>query len=320
MLKYVIRRILQALPILLAITVVVFLVIRLAPGDPFTGMVDPRISQDAIEAARVRLGLNQPLYVQYWHWLRELLTGNLGYSIRFQRPVADIITERLPASLLLGLATQFIVFALGLPIGVLAATRKNTWLDHVVTTFAFAGLSVPSFFFGLALIRVFALQLQWLPSSGMVTPGAHYSGWAHYADLARHLILPALTLGLVSVAGLMRYVRSAMLEVVRMDYVRVARAKGLAEKTVVYKHALRNALLPVVTILGLELPALVGGAILTESIYSWPGLGRVGFTALLERDYPVLMAFNLMAAVLTLAGSLLADLGYALVDPRIRYD
>lgn len=320
MLKFVLRRILQSLPILIAITAVVYFVIRLAPGDPFTGMVDPRVSQEALAAARERLGFNQPVYVQYLKWLKELLTGNLGYSIRFQRPVVEIISERLPASLLLGLSTQFIVFALGLPVGVLAATRKNTWLDHTVTTFAFAGLAVPSFFFGLLLIRVFALQLQWLPSSGMVTPGVDYTGLAYIWDVARHLLLPALTLGLISVAGLMRYVRSAMLEVVRQDYIRVARAKGLSEKVVMYRHALRNALLPVITILGLELPALVGGAILTETIYSWPGLGRVGFTALLERDYPVLMAFNLMAAVLTLVGSLLADVGYALVDPRIRYD
>lgn len=320
MLQYVLRRILQAVPILIAITAVVYVVIRLAPGDPFTGMVDPRISQEALAAARERLGLNQPLYIQYLKWLGELLRGNLGYSIRYQQPVLEIISQRLPASLLLGLATQFVVFALGLPIGVLAATRKHTWLDHAVTTFAFAGLAVPSFFFGLVLIRVFALQLQWLPSSGMVTPGAPARGLAHLLDVARHLILPALTLGLISVAGLMRYVRSAMLEVVRQDYIRVARAKGLAERVVIYRHALRNALLPVITILGLDLPALVGGAILTETIYSWPGLGRVGFTALLERDYPVLMAFNLMAAVLTLLGSLLADVGYALVDPRIRYE
>lgn len=318
--RYVLRRLLQSVPILVGITVVVFFVIRLAPGDPFTGMIDPRIQQADIELARQRLGLNAPVYVQYLKWMGQLLQGELGYSLRFKQPVSELILSRLPNSLLLALVTQLVVFLIGIPAGVIAATRKGTWVDHAATGLAFAGLAIPTFFFGLMLLRIFSFQLRWLPSSGMVTPGANYTGWAHVKDVAQHMVLPALMLGLVSVAGLMRYVRSGMLEVLRQDFVRVARAKGLSGKVVIYRHALRNALIPVVTILGLELPTLVGGAIITETIFAWPGMGILSYTALLERDYPVLMAINLIFAVLTLAGNLLADVGYALVDPRIRYN
>ncbi|BDG60729.1 ABC transporter permease [Caldinitratiruptor microaerophilus] len=320
MARYVIRRLLQAVPVLLGITVVVFLMIHLAPGDPMSAMVDPRIDPAQLEAARQRLGLGEPLAVQYVRWLGELLRGNLGYSYMYKRPVAEVVGERLPASLLLGLATEIVVFAFGIPAGVLAATRRGTRVDRLATLFAFGGLAVPSFFFGLVVIRVFALQLGWFPSGGMVTPGREPVGLEGLLDVAHHLVLPALVLGLVSVAGLMRYVRSSLLEVLGQEYVRVARAKGLGERVVVYRHALRNALIPVVTIFGLELPALVGGAIITESIFSWPGMGRLSFEALLRRDYPVLMAVNLIFAVLTLLGALLTDIGYALVDPRIRYD
>lgn len=320
MARYALRRILQSLPILLGITLIVFFIIRLAPGDPFSGMIDPRIKPEDLELARDRLGLNAPIYIQYLKWLGQLLQGDLGYSLRFKQPVAELIASRLPNSLLLAVFTQLIVFLVGIPVGVMAATRKNSWLDYAVTGLAFAGLAMPTFFFGLLLLRTFAFQLKWLPSSGMVTPGTNLTGLPYILDVAAHMLLPALMLGLVSVAGLMRYVRSGMLEVLRQDFVRVARAKGLAGRVVIYKHALRNALIPVITVLGLELPTLVGGAIITETIFSWPGMGVLSYTALLERDYPVLMGVNLMFAVLTLTGNLLADLGYALVDPRIRYD
>lgn len=320
MARFVLHRLLQAIPILFGITLIVFFVIRLAPGDPFSGMIDPRIDPAQIEAARERLGLNAPLYVQYLRWLGELIRGNLGWSVRHQLPVTEIIAQRLPATLLLGLATQILVWVVAIPVGIVAATRKGRWLDHLLTGLTFAGLAMPSFFIGLLLLRTFALQWGWLPSTGMVTAGVRLTGWAYYWDVARHLALPAITLGVISMAGLTRYVRSGMLEVLRQDFVRVARAKGLSERVVTFRHALRNALIPVVTIIGLDLPVLVGGAIIVESIFTWPGMGRLGYTALLERDYPVLMAMNLMFALLTLAGSLIADIGYAVVDPRVRYD
>ncbi len=321
MTTFVIRRLLQMIPILLGATMLIFLVIKMAPGDPFSGMIDPRMDPRKIEELRQRYCLNCPLPEQYWSWLKLTLQGDLGTSIRFKTPVHEMILQRLGPTVALGVSAEVLVFAIGIPIGILASTRQNSWLDGLTTIIAFAGISIPAFFFGLLLLKWFALDgLKLFPSSGFMTPGAKLSGAKLYLDVAHHLVLPALALGITGVAGLMRYVRSAMLEVLRQDYVRTARAKGLAEKVVVYRHALRNALIPVVTILGLDLPTLVGGAIITESIFIWPGIGRLLYTSLLERDYPVLMALNLMFAFLTMVGSLLADIGYALVDPRIRYD
>jgi len=321
MTTFVIRRMLQMIPILLGATMLIFLVIKLAPGDPFSGMIDPRMDPRKIEELRQRYCLNCPLPEQYWNWLKLTLQGDLGESIRFKKPVQEMILERLGPTLTLGISAEVLVFVIGIPIGVLASTRQNSWLDSLTTIIAFAGISIPAFFFGLLLLKWFALGgVKLFPSSGFMTPGVKLAGLPLYLDVAHHLVLPALALGITGVAGLMRYVRSAMLEVLRQDYVRTARAKGLAEKVVIYKHALRNGLIPVVTILGLDLPTLVGGAIITESIFIWPGIGRLLYTSLLERDYPVLMALNLMFAFLTMVGSLLADIGYALVDPRIRYD
>lgn len=321
MITYIARRFLQMIPILLGATMLIFLVIKLAPGDPFSGMIDPRLDPRKIEELRQRYCLNCPLPQQYWNWMSNMLEGDLGTSIRFKTSVSTMIQERLGPTIILGVASQLLVFLFGIPIGILAATRQNTWVDNLVTIVAYAGISIPSFFFGLLLLKWLALGgMKILPSSGFVTPGVEVSGMALSWDVAQHLVLPALALGITSIAGLMSYVRSSMLEVLRQDYVRTARAKGLAERVVIYKHALRNAMIPVVTIIGLQLPALVGGAIITESIFMWPGIGRLTYTALLERDYPVMMALNLMFAFLTMVGSLMADIGYALVDPRIRYD
>lgn len=309
------------IPILLGATMLIFLVIKLAPGDPFSGMIDPRMDPRKIEELRQRYCLNCPLPEQYWNWLTLLVQGDLGTSIRFKTSVSSMIGERLGPTLALGLASQLIVFVVGIPAGILAATRQNHWVDTMVSVFAYAGISIPSFFFGLLLLKWFSLGgLKILPSSGFVTPGVSLTGGALLLDAASHLIMPALALGITSIAGLMSYVRSSMLEVLRQDYIRTARAKGVPERLVIYKHALRNAMIPVVTIVGLQLPVLVGGAIITESIFTWPGIGRLTYTALLERDYPVLMGLNLMFAFLTMLGSLMADIGYAVVDPRIRYD
>lgn len=321
MTTYIARRLLQMIPILLGATLLIFLVIKMAPGDPFSQMVDPRMDPRKIEELRQRYCLNCPLPVQYWNWLKLILQGDLGTSIRFKTDVSEMVRERLGPTLALGLSSQMIVFVLGIPVGILAATRQNSWVDSLVSVVSFGGISIPSFFFGLLMLKWFALDgFKLLPSSGFLTAGANLTGMNFYIDVAKHLILPSLALGITGIAGLMTYVRSSMLEVLRQDYIRTARAKGLAERIVVYKHALRNALIPVVTIIGLQLPGLVGGAIITESIFMWPGIGRLTYTALLERDYPVLMALNLMFAFLTMLGSLLADIGYAIVDPRIRYD
>jgi len=305
---------------LLGASLLIFLVVRTAPGDPLAAMVDPRMDPQKMEEMRARLCLDCPVLVQYGRWLKEVLRGDLGTSIRFQVPVAELIGARLGPTILLGMAAFGVTYLVGIPLGVLTAVRRNTWLEFTVTVLSFAALSMPAFFFGLLLLKVFALGgLRILPSSGMITPGAPYQGMAAVLDVAAHLVLPALALGLSGVAGLVRYVRASMMEVLRQDYVRTARAKGLAEKRVIYRHALRSGLIPVVTLVGLTLPDVVGGAILTESIFLWPGVGRLTYTALLERDYPVLMALNLLFACMVMLGSLLADVGYALVDPRVRY-
>jgi peptide/nickel transport system permease protein len=318
---YIMRRLFQAVPILFCITVVVFFIIRLAPGDPFSALIDPKMGPEQIERIKAQKGFNKPLYVQYWAWLKEVLQGNLGWSYKEKRPVLQMIGDRIGPTLLLGAAAMLISFLLGIPIGIISAAHQNSLLDNLTTLFAFAGISIPSFFFGLLMLKLFALgSMKLFPSHGFITAGKSLTGFARLLDIAHHLVLPALVLGLISIASLMRYVRSSMLEVIRQDYIRTARAKGLSERIVIYKHALRNALIPVITIIGLDMPGLVGGAIITESIFIWPGIGRMQYAALLDRDYPVLMGLNLMFAVLTLAGSLLADIGYAVVDPRIRYE
>ncbi|BAD41729.1 ABC transporter permease [Symbiobacterium thermophilum] len=318
---FILRRLLQLVPMLLGASLLIFAVIRLAPGDPYSGLVDPRADPAKIEELRRRHCLDCPLPQQYWRWLSHAARGDLGTSIRFRIPVAQLIGDRLGPSIALGVTAQSIVLLAGIPFGILAAVRRGTWVDAAVTTCSLAFLAIPAFFLGLLLLRFFSLGgLQVLPSAGFTTPGSLLTGPARFLDAARHLILPATALGVTGIAGLMSHVRSAMLEVLRQDYLRTARAKGLPERMVIYRHALRNALMPVITLLGLNLPALLGGAIITESLFQWPGVGRLTYTALLERDYPVLMALNLLFAALTLLGSLLADVGYAAVDPRVRYE
>ena len=320
MARYVARRLLQMCPVLFGATFLIFVVIKLAPGDPFSGMIDPKLSPQKLAEARERLCLDCPLPQQYGLWLREAARGNLGYSIRYKVPVTALIGERLGPTVALGLTAQLFIFLVGIPLGVLAAARRNSPLDQGLSLVTMAGLCVPGFLMGLLLLNAFALG-DWhvLPTGGLQTPGAGLRGLPLALDRGRHMLLPALAMGLTGVAVLMRFVRSAMLEVYRRDFVRTARAKGLQERVVLFKHALRNAMIPVVTLTGLSLPELVGGAIITESIFLWPGIGRLTYTAILERDYPVLMGLNLMFALMTMLGSLLADIGYAVVDPRIRY-
>lgn len=320
MAAYLARRLLAAVPLLLGTTVICFLLLHLAPGDPLSGRLDPRLRPADLARARRDLGLDRPLPVRYVKWLTGVLRGDLGTSLRFRRPVAQLVAERLGPTAALALAAEAVALAVGVPLGVLAAVHRGTWADHLASLGALAGLSVPPFLFGLVLLRTFALQGGWLPTGGMVTPGLHLRGAAWLADVLRHMLLPALVLGVMSAGAVMRYMRASLLDVLQQDYVRTARAKGLAERVVLYRHALRGALLPVITLLGLSLPDLAGGAVITETLFQWPGLGRLGYTALLERDYPLQMAFLLLTATLTILGNLLADAGYALADPRVRLE
>jgi peptide/nickel transport system permease protein len=313
--QYVMRRLLQMIPILLGVSVIVFVITRTAPGDPFAYLLPPRSDPTFKARMREEYGLNKPLHIQYWNWLKITARGDLGYSIRQQRPVAQMMKERLGPTFLLTTTAFVIGIAVAIPLGVIAATRQYSWFDHSASALAFIGISLPSFFTALLAIYIFSIHLRWTPLNGMYTPGKE----ADLLNRLHHLMLPALTLASRDIAVWTRFTRSSMLEVLRSDYVRTARSKGLSERVVVYKHALRNGLIPIVTLLGLALPGLFSGAIIFETLFTWPGMGLMAYDAVQFRDYPVLMTVNLFFASLVIIGNLLADILYAIVDPRIRY-
>jgi peptide/nickel transport system permease protein len=318
MTRYLLQRLLIALPVLFGITVIDFILINLAPGDPISAMVDPSaaVSFGDEDALRERLGLNQPIVVRYVIWLREVVSGNMGYSYVRGRPVAERIGERLPATLLLTGTALVISVVIGIPLGILSAVKQYSFLDYSLTLFAFAALSVPDFFLALGGIYLFALRLDMLPPFGMFSL---QSDLPRSVDVAYHLIMPALILGFSSMASLMRFARTSMLEVMKQEYIMTARSKGLAEARVLRQHALRNALIPLITILSLRLPGLFGGSIVIETIYSWPGIGQLAIQSITDRDYPQIMGLLLITGILVLSANLLADLLYAFADPRIRY-
>jgi peptide/nickel transport system permease protein len=316
---YLLRRLAISVPVLLGITLAVYVIISLAPGDPVDALVNPEavasLGPDYREQQREALGLNQPIPVRYAIWLKEVVRGNLGYSFMDRQSIAAKIGERLWPTLGLMGTAQILAIVIAVPLGVLSAIKQYSLIDYVTTVLGFAAISVPSFFLGLAAIYVFALKLPILPAAGMETVGQPGS----LPDWLWHLLLPALVLGLAEAAPLIRYTRSSMLEVIHQEYVRVARAKGLREAAVMYQHALRNALIPLVTVIALGLPRLLGGAVIVEAVFAWPGLGSLALTAFLARDYPVIMAINLISAVTILFSNLLADVVYAVIDPRIKY-
>jgi peptide/nickel transport system permease protein len=317
--RYIVRRILISIPVLFGITVVTYVIVTLAPGDPVSALVNPEtvaaLGPGWLEQQRAELGLNRPLPVRYALWMKQILRGNLGYSYSDRQPVADKITERLWPTLKLMLTVQLLALLIAVPIGVLSAVKQYSWLDYLATVFGFTTISVPSFFLALAGIYLFAIKLRWLPTAGMGTIGKPSS----IIDSLEHLILPATVLGLAQAAPLIRYTRSSMLETIRQDFVRVARAKGLSETRVITRHALRNALIPLVTVVALTLPQLLGGTVIIEQVFSWPGMGTLAIKAVRARDYPTMMAINMIGAVAILVSSLIADVLYAWIDPRISY-
>src|SRR5437660_1783573 len=323
MLAYALRRLLLALPLLLGITFVSFVVIHLAPGDPSelqTGDLSVQSSAQAKQLLREVYGLDKPLTVQYWNWLGRLTRLDFGRSFAPDgRPVLQKISERLPITLLLNIVEMLIIVALAVPIGVLSATRQYSVFDKVTTIFVFVGFATPDFWLALLLMILFGVQLGWLPISGLRSLSWEYmSFWGQQTDFLAHLILPIVVATFGGLAGFSRYMRQSMLEVVRQDYIQSARAKGLAERVVIGKHALRNAMLPIVTILGLSLPGLIGGSVIVESIFAIPGMGQLMVQSVFQRDYPVIMGNLVIVSTLTLVANLLADVAYGLVDPRIR--
>ena len=324
MLVYALRRLVLAVPLLIGITFVSFLVIHLAPGDPVAALAggdlsmthDPKGYKQLVEL----YGLDKPLHVQYWNWMSRLVRLDFGRSFSSQgRPVLSMISERLLITLLLNIVQLLIIVAIAVPVGVMSATRQYSTFDKSTTIFVFLGFATPDFWLALLLMMLFGVQLGWLPISGLRSMNAEYlSFWGQQLDFLGHLVLPITVATFGGLAAFSRYMRQSMLEVIRQDYIQSARAKGLAESVVVGKHALRNALLPIVTILGLSLPGLVGGSVIIESIFAIPGMGQLMVQAAFERDYPVLMGNLVVVSTLTLLANLAADVAYGLVDPRIR--
>lgn len=313
---YVLRRLLLAVPVLFGVSLLVFAVMHLAPGDPAAIMLGAQATREDVERLHRELGLDRPLPVQYARWLGRVLQGDLGRSIPLGREVLPEVLTRFRATLVLTGGALLVALAIGVPAGIVSATRQYSWLDRLSMAVAVTGVSLPVFWTGIMLIIVFSLTLRWLPSAGMYSP---YGG-GDLADLLWHLVLPAVTLGTASAAALARMTRSSVLEIVRQDFVRSARAKGLAERAVIGRHVLKNAVNPVVTVLGIQVGTLLGGAILTETVFSWPGLGSMMVRAIQARDYPLVQGGVLLIAATFVAVNLLVDLLYAVFDPRIRYE
>lgn len=310
------------IPIFLGITVISFAVLHLAPGAPteMQTMMQPKVSLEARARLNAIYGLDKPLHIQYVDWLKRLVRFDFGRSFSSDnRPVQEKIMERLPVTLFINILSLVLILVVAIPIGILSAVHRYSLFDKATTLFVFVGFATPTFWLALLLMLVFGVHLDWLPISGLKSLNYEYLGfWGKTVDLGRHLILPVLLSAFGGLAGLSRYMRGNMLEVIRQDYILTARAKGLPERVVIYKHALRNALLPVVTVLGLSIPGLIGGSVIFESIFAIPGMGQLFYGAVMARDYPVVMGELVIGAVLTLIGNLVADISYALVDPRIR--
>ncbi|HET9949958.1 MAG TPA: ABC transporter permease [Longimicrobiales bacterium] len=328
MTRYLTRRLLGAVPVLLGIATVVFFALDLAPGDPADYMTSPGMSREAIEQIRANFGLDQPVHVRYVKWLGAMLRGDFGFSFSHQRPVLDVLAAALPNTLLLSACALAAAFLLGIVLGTVQAVRQHSLFDSVTSVVLLFFYSMPPFWLALMLILTFSLFARnvwdwpfWLPASGMTSTDYDFlSLGGQLKDRLEHLVLPTASLALVLTAGVARYMRAAMLEVIRQDYVRTARAKGLPERTVVFKHALRNALIPIVTLIGLHIPMLLSGAVFIETVFAWPGMGRTIVDAIGTRDYPLVMAGSVLFAGMVVAANLLADVLYAVVDPRIRYD
>lgn len=311
--KYILKRILIAIPVLIGITIIDYAIMCLA-GSPLEMLQGPRVSQAAVEAKAIALGLDKPFYVQYFVWLGQLLHGNMGYSIKSYQSVSAMIGSHLGPTLLLMGVSLLAGLLVAIPAGIYSAVHQYSAGDYTAVTFSFLGSSIPSFFLALLLIFVFTVKLGWLPSGGMSTLGTSGS----FLDVAQHMVMPVIVLA-TSIAGRnIRYIRSAVLEILQQDYLRTARAKGIGHFLVINKHALRNALVPIVTVIGMEIPVLFGGAVIVEQVFSWPGLGLMTMSAIISRDYPVIMGVCLLSAVVVLAANLVTDILYALVNPTIQ--
>lgn len=319
--RFLARRAVHGVIILVGLSMLMFTLLVFTPGDPVELMAasNPEIRPEDVAALRKYYGLDDPFYVRYFKWVRSVLSGDLGYSRTYGTPVAKIMGQRLRNTITLLATSVGLAFAVGVTVGIYSALHQYSAADYTVTVFAFAGLAMPVFWQGIVFILLFAVWLPWFPAGGMMTPGVA-PGWPMFWDRLWHMVLPVSVLATSGMAAWTRYMRSSMLEVIRQDYVRTARAKGNPEKVVINRHALRNALIPIITLVALSIPGILNGAVLTETVFSWPGMGLLLFQAVLGHDYNVAMAVLIFLALMTVIFNLLADVAYAMADPRIRYD
>ncbi|SEG56250.1 ABC transporter permease [Paenibacillus sp. UNC499MF] len=314
--SYVIKRLIYMLITLIGASMLIFMLYALTPGD----FVDsnPKLSMERKIELKELYGLDKPVVERYFIWLGNLVKGDLGFSLQYQQSVTSLVVSFIGNSFLIAFTSMIFTWLIAIAIGVFSATKQYSWFDALITFLVFAAMSLPAFFVGLLIIKLLAVDLGWFPPGGKITTGSTSTGLAYIWEVIRHMALPVAVLTMLSVGSLTRYFRTNLLEVIKQDFIRTARAKGLKEKTVVYKHALRNALLPAITLLGFEIPSLFGGAIITEKIFNWPGIGQVYMQAFSVRDYPVLMGFTIFIATLTVISNLIADLLYRVADPRVR--
>lgn len=311
--KYIIGRILNMIPTLFVVAVIVFLITRMLPGDPAAVMLGPQASVEEVEALTEELGLNEPLYIQFFEYIGNLLKGDFGNSLTYNQPIVDLIMERFPNTVILAVSALIISLIIGVPAGIIAAKKQNSFLDYAVTSISLIGVSMPIFWLGIMLVLLFSVNLGWFPSTGM---GSMDEG---IGDFISHMILPSIALATIPTAQFARITRSSMLEVISQDYVKTARSKGLSEFLVICKHAFKNALTPLLTVLGLQVSSMLGGAVLTETIFSWPGMGLLIIDAIEKRDFVVVQNMVIFIALIFVVVNLVVDILYKVVNPRVKY-
>ena len=321
--RYIFMRLVQSLFLLVGVSMLTFAIIQLAPGG-FAQMMGESPDATAEDTARLTelWGLDQPVHIQYLRWAEQMVQGNFGDSLAQGRPISQMIGERLPATIFLNIIGLILIYVIALPIGIFSAVKQYSKFDHIMTFVAFLGQAMPAFFFAMLLIYYVGMRVEWIPLAGMATIGVEWgevSFMTWFADRSRYIVMPLAVIVFGGLAGLVRFMRASMLDVIHQDYVRTARAKGLSERVVIFKHTVRNALLPIVTSLGFAFSGLLGGSVVIESIFAWPGVGLLAIQAIFTRDYPVIMAFNLIGSIMLVIGMLVADILYVVVDPRIKY-
>ena len=317
--RYIIRRLIQAVPLLILISIAMYGLIRLLPGGPDQVIFNPHLSAAGRAALRAKFGLDQPVPIQYLKWAANMLQGDFGYSFQTNQPVSEILAQRFPNTLELFVSALVLALILAIILGIIAAVRQGSTIDFTLMALSYLGISTPVFVLGLVAQNIFAVQLHWLPTSGTATLGYTLSPVDSFIDHLQHLILPMLVLAIAFIAGWSRYMRSSMIEVIKQDYMRTAKAKGLAPTAALFRHAIRNAVIPLITVVAINFGGVAGGAAITEGVFAWPGMGLQFLQSLDARDYPVLMAMLVLSAVFVVAFNLIADILYAVMDPRIRY-